>query len=122
MVSMFRWLALILVLLLAIAGGGYVAAGNTTPPTIAIDQPTGPIGQQGTLQFTLGASRGLLSKASATLEQNGKTIPLFDQAAPEGATTKHTDADHVQVTRPIGKTALPDLQQGTARITVTASR
>jgi murein DD-endopeptidase MepM/ murein hydrolase activator NlpD len=124
MVSMFRWLALILVLLLVIAGGGYVAAGNTTPPTISIDQPTGPVGQQGTLQFTLGASRGLFSKVSATLEQNGKTMPLFDQAAPEaeGATTRHTDADHLQVTRPIGKVALPDLQQGAAKITVTASR
>src|SRR4051812_36029901 len=124
MVSMLRWLALILVLLLAIAGGGYVAAGNTTPPTISIDQPTGPVGQQGTLQITLGASRGLFSKASATLEQNGKTMPLFDQATPEaeGTTIKHTDADHVQVTRPIGKVALPDLQQGAAKITVTASR
>jgi len=122
MVSMFRWLAFILILLILIAGGAYVAAGNTAPPTIAIDQPTGPIGQQGMLQFTLGASRGVFSKVSATLEQNGKTIPLFDQAAPEGATMKHTDADHVQVTRPIGKAVLPDLQQGAARITVTASR
>ena len=93
------------------AGGTIRRRKHYTPPTIAIDQPTGPIAQQGMLQFTLGASRGLFSKVSATLEQNGKTIPLFDQAAPEGAATKHTDADHVQVTRPIGKAVLPDLQQ-----------
>jgi hypothetical protein len=122
MVSMLRWLAFILILLIVLAGGAYVAAGTTTPPAITIDQPTGPVGQQGTLQFTVNVPRGILSKLSATIEQNGKTTPLFEQSTPEGAIVKQTDADHVQITRPIGKTVMPDLQQGKAKITVAASR
>jgi hypothetical protein len=100
MVSMFRWLAFFIVVLLVLAGGAYVAAGRTTPATIVIDQPGGPIGQQGTLQFTAGSSRGFFTKLEASLEQNGKTFPLFDQAAPaaDGVTVKHVDADHLQVT------------------------
>src|SRR6185436_13318991 len=111
MVSMFRWVAFFLVVHLVLAGGAYVAAGRTTPATIVIDQPGGPIGQQGTLQFTAGASRGFFTKLEASLEQNGKTFPLFDQSAPapESVAVKHVDADHLQVTRPIGKTVLPDL-------------
>jgi murein DD-endopeptidase MepM/ murein hydrolase activator NlpD len=124
MVSMFRWLAFFLVVLLVLAGGAYVAAGRTTPATIVIDQPAGPVGQQGTLQFTAGASRGFFTRLEASLEQNGKSFPLFDQAAPaaDGVTVKHVDANHLQVTRPIGKTSIPDLQQGAAKITVTAVR
>lgn len=122
MVSMFRWFAFILLLLLALAGGSYIAAGNTTPATIVIDQPAGPIGSQGTLQFTAGAARGYFTRLDAVLEQNGKTFPLFTVAAPEGATVKHLDADHIQVTRPIGKASIPELQQGPAKLTVTAVR
>ncbi|HUR33315.1 MAG TPA: M23 family metallopeptidase [Vicinamibacterales bacterium] len=120
---MFRWLALVLVLVVALVGGSYIAAGYTAPPTVVIDQPAGPIGQRGTLQFTAIAPRGFFTRLEATLAQNGTVVPIFNQdAVPEGATLKHLDADHVQVTRPIGKTALPTLQQGPATITVTAVR
>ena len=53
MESMLRWLGFVLFLGLVIAGGSYVAAGQTTPPVLSIDQPTGPIGQAGTLQVSL---------------------------------------------------------------------
>jgi murein DD-endopeptidase MepM/ murein hydrolase activator NlpD len=119
---MFRWFAYVLFLLLAVAGVAYLAAGRTTPPTIAIDQPTGPIGQQGTLQFTAGAPRGVFTRLDATLEQNGRSFPLFDIATPESATVTHVDADHVQVKRPLGKVSLPELQQGPATIRVSATR
>src|SRR5690242_8597394 len=122
MVSMFRWFAYVLFLLLVVVGLAYFAAGRTTPPTLTIEQPTGLVGQQSTLQFTAGAPRAFFTRLEASLEQNGHTFPLFDLASPGSATVKNLDADHLQVTRPIGKVSLPELQQGPATITITATR
>ena len=122
MESMFRWLGLLILLSLGLAGFVYWSAGQTTPPTITIEQPAGPVGQQGTLQFTAGAGRAIFASLDATLEQNGKTYPLFTLNNPGTAVVKRLDADHMQVAVPIGKVALPELQQGTASVTVTASR
>lgn len=122
MESMFRWLGLLILVSLGLAGFVYWSAGQTTPPTITIEQPAGPVGQQGTLQFTAGAGRAVFAGLDATLEQNGKTYPLFTLNKPGTAVVKRLDADHMQVAVPIGKVALPELQQGTASVTVTASR
>ncbi len=119
---MFRWLGFAIVVLLGLAGFMYWSAGQTTPPTITIEQPAGPVGQQGTLQFTAGAGRTIFAGIEATLEQNGKTFPLFTLDNPRSAVVARTDADHLQVSMPIGKAALPELQQGTASVTITASR
>lgn len=122
MESMLRWVGFLFFLLLGMAGFTYWSAGQTTPPTISIEQPAGAVGQQGTLQFTAGVGRAIFAGLGATLEQNGKTFPLFTLEAPGTATVKRIDADHLQVSVPIGKAALPELQQGTASVTVTASR
>lgn len=127
MESMFRWLAFFVFLAAAMAGGVYFAAGQTTPATVSIDQPTGPIGQAGTLQVTAQVPRARFSKLEAVLEQNGKVFPLFSLADPNqatisGADAKRTDLDHLVITRPIGKAAIPELQQGPATIRVTAGR
>lgn len=122
MESMFRWLGFLIILSLGLAGFVYWSAGQTTPPSITIEQPAGPVGQRGTLQFTAATGRAIFSGISATLEQNGKTIPLFTMDNQGSATVKRVDADRLQVSIPIGKAVLPDLQQGTASVTVTASR
>jgi murein DD-endopeptidase MepM/ murein hydrolase activator NlpD len=122
MVSMFRWLAVFVVALLILAGVVYFAAGRTTPPTIAIDRPTGPIGQQGTLQFTVGAPHGFVTALDASITQNGKSYPLYTQEAPQNAKVSQSDPDHIQVNRPLGKVSVPELQEGPATITVTATR
>ena len=77
MESMFRWLGFLIILLLGLAGFVYWSAGQTTPPTITIEQPAGPVGQQGTLQFTVGTGRAIFAGIDATLEQNGKTYPGY---------------------------------------------
>ncbi len=122
MESMFRWLGFLIILLLGLAGFVYWSAGQTTPPTITIEQPAGPVGQQGTLEFTVGTGRAIFAGIDATLEQNGKTYPLYTMANAGSASVKRVDADHLQVSIPIGKAVLPELQQGTASVTVTASR
>ncbi len=122
MESMFRWLGFLIILSLGLTGFVYWSAGQTTPPTITIEQPAGPVGQQGTLQFTAGVGRTIFSGIDATLEQNGKTFPLFTLTNPGPTAITRLDADHLRVSVLIGKVALPELQQGPASVTVTASR
>ena len=117
-----RLLGFFLALFLLLIGGSYVAAGRTTPPTLTIEQPTGAVGSSGTLQFTAGAARTVFASIEARLEQNGKTFPLFNLAVPGDAAVKRVDADHLQVSVPIGKGAIPELQQGAAKVVIVATR
>jgi murein DD-endopeptidase MepM/ murein hydrolase activator NlpD len=119
---MLRWLAGLLLLALILAGGAYVAAGRGAPPTLTIDKPDRPVGQKSELQVTAGAPAGTLISLSISLEQNGKTTPLFTLEAPESATVTQSDPTHIRVTRPFGKQDVPALQQGAARIVVSATR
>jgi murein DD-endopeptidase MepM/ murein hydrolase activator NlpD len=119
---MFRWFLFFVFLLAALAGGAYLAAGRTSPATINITRPDGIVGQQGTLEFTAGAPRGRFTRLAATVEQNGRSFPVFSLDAPEGASVDRPDADHLRITRAIGKVSLPDLQQGDARVVITATR
>jgi murein DD-endopeptidase MepM/ murein hydrolase activator NlpD len=111
-----------LVLALLAACGIYVAAGRGAPPTISIDKPDRPVGQKSDLQVTAGAPAGTLSSLTISLEQNGKTTPLFTLDAPQSATIAQSDPAHIRVTRPFGKQGVPELQQGAARIVVSATR
>ena len=119
---MLRWLAFFLFLLTAMVGGAYIAAGRTTPATITIEKPDGPVGQQGTLSFVAQGPRARFDRLSATVEQNGRTFEVFAQEAPEGATVTRLDEERIRVTRGIGKTSLSDLQEGPAKVVVTATR
>jgi murein DD-endopeptidase MepM/ murein hydrolase activator NlpD len=118
-----RILGLVAVLVLAACGVVFWAAGRAAGPGIQINQPARLVGQEGTLDVTVEAPGGRFKTLDVNLEQGGRTFPLSSLAAPAGgATVKQETRDRVRVTRPIGKRALPDLQAGAARITVSAAR
>jgi murein DD-endopeptidase MepM/ murein hydrolase activator NlpD len=113
----------VLVLLAAVAFGvAYVVAGRGAPPRITIAKPDRVIGQGGALDVTAESANGRFSAMSVTLEQNGKSIPLYTLGGGPTATVVQPDPKHLRVTRAIGKQAIPDLQPGTARIVVSATR
>ena len=119
---MIRWF-LTLVLIAALAGGGlFVASGRATPPSISIDQPERVVGQRSDLRVSVTAPAGTLAVLNISLEQNGKVVPLFALDAPQSATVSQPSTDIVQIVRPFGKLGVPELQQGAARILVTATR
>ena len=119
---MFRWLlALIVVLVLAFAAL-YTAAGRGAPPQLTIEQPGRFVGQTGSVEVTAAAPNAQLTALTITLEQNGKTIPLFTLDGPQTATVTRVDATHVRISRPLGKQSVPELQSGAARMVVTATR
>jgi murein DD-endopeptidase MepM/ murein hydrolase activator NlpD len=122
MESMLRWLLALVVVALIGAGGIYVFAGRQAPPAIAITQPAGPVGQQATLEVDIDAPSDGLMRAAITLEQNGRSTPLFTLDDPQAAAVTHPSPDKLRISRPIGKRTVPDLQSGTATIMVTAVR
>ena len=104
------------------ARGAFVAAGRSAPPTVTIDKPDRPVGQTGTLEVTAAAPGARFTALTIALEQNGRRIPLFALDAPQSANTTAVDSTHLKVSRPFGKLGVPELQSGTARIVVSATR
>ncbi len=114
-------LSLVLALALA-AGVVWVAAGRGPAPALEISQPGKLVGMDSTLEFTVAAPQGSLTRLEAVLEQGGKTTPLFSLASPGSAAVKQETAEQMRVSRPIGKRTIPALQAGEATIRVTAAR
>jgi len=130
---MFRWLAALLVLALLALGIMYVVAGRSAPPRLTIDKPDRVVGQTGSVDVTAEAPNGRLTALAITLEQNGRSVPLYtiDEVrlkadatyAPSQATTvTKVDRDHVRISHPLTRQSVPDLKSGAARIVVTATR
>lgn len=118
--NMVKLIGLAAVLLIA-AGSAWHSAGRAPGPRITFLQPTGHIGQTGELHLNVFAPQAKLNRLDVWLEQGGKHIRLFDLANPSNARIEH-ESNGVQVVCSIGKQSLSELEAGTARITVTASR
>jgi murein DD-endopeptidase MepM/ murein hydrolase activator NlpD len=115
------------ILVIAVVGGGaaWFWAGRSAGPTIDIRQPGAFVGQTSTLEMALETPDGKFSRVDVSVEQNGKTFPVFafDEGSLAGAEGVRQDsADTLYVMRPIGKRAIPDLQPGAARIVARAAR
>jgi murein DD-endopeptidase MepM/ murein hydrolase activator NlpD len=119
--DMVRALVVLIVLAGIAYGVAYVVAGRGAPPRITITKPDRPIGQAGTLEITAEAPSARFTALNVVLEQNGRTVPLFSLDK-QTATLSQLDPNRLQVSRPLGKQSVPELQSGSARIIVTAVR
>jgi murein DD-endopeptidase MepM/ murein hydrolase activator NlpD len=119
-----RFIAGLILILLVAFGAAYVITGRSQPPVVNINQPAGRfIGQGGALDVTAEAPNAVFSVLNVVIEQNGKTLPVFslnDTNKVEVMTP--VDRNQVRITRALGKLSLPQLQQGPAKLIVTASR
>ena len=104
---MLRWLLALLVVAGLVAGGAFIAAGRTAPPSITIDRPERVVGQQGELQVSVQSPGGALKALSITLQQNGASVPLFALDTPQAAAVSSPSPDVVRVVRPFGKATVP---------------
>jgi murein DD-endopeptidase MepM/ murein hydrolase activator NlpD len=119
---MLRPILAIVIAIGLITGAIYVAAGRGAPPRITIGKPDKVVGQTGALEVTAEAPNGRLTALTVSLEQNGRTTPLFTLAGNASPGLTQVDRDHVRLSRDIGKRTLPELQAGAARIVVSATR
>lgn len=117
-----KFLIGLILLLLVAAGGAYVVAGRQPGPAIEITSPEKFVGVSTPMEVLIGAPGVNLSSLQITLEQNGKQAALYSLADPKGAEVTQAGEDRMRVKRAVGRDAMPELQSGAARITVTASR
>src|SRR5439155_9130324 len=114
--------ALFVIALLAV-GVMYVVAGRSAPPRLTIDKPDRVVGQSGAVDVTAEAPNARLTAFTISLEQNGRTYPLFTlNGAQADAVVTQVDRNHLRVSRSLGKRSVPALQSGAARIVVSATR
>src|SRR4051794_20882827 len=128
---MLRWLAGLVFLAALAFGILYVAAGRSAPPRLTIEKPDRVVGQSGAVEVTAEAPNARFTALTITLEQNGKSYPLYALGNAPGASVTPVaagpgvtplDRNRLHVSRPIGKQAVPQLVSGQARVVVTATR
>jgi murein DD-endopeptidase MepM/ murein hydrolase activator NlpD len=119
--ALLKFLVFLIIAAALVAGGAWVWAGGQPGPTITIRQPEKFIGQTSSLEAAVEAPGGQFSRIDVEVEQNGKTFPIFALGQPE-ADVKQDSADRIYIMRPVGKRAIPELQNGKARIVVRAAR
>src|SRR5712691_13279690 len=117
-----KFLAFLLLLIIIGGGVAWLWAGRQPGPAVQFRQPDKFVGQTTELELMVQAPQGQLSRLDVSVEQGGKSYPVFSLDRPTQATTRQDAADRFYVMRPIGKRAIPDLQAGPARIVVRASR
>ncbi|HLG58950.1 MAG TPA: M23 family metallopeptidase [Vicinamibacterales bacterium] len=117
-----KFLVFLVVLAALVVGGAWVWAGRSAGPTIEIRQPGGFIGRNGTVDLMVQAPGGRFSAVDVTLEQGGKSFPVFTLDPQNPNAVKADAAERMYVIRPVGKQAIPELQAGPARIVVRAAR
>ena len=116
-----RFLVFLLVLAVLVGGVAWFWAGRSAGPTITIRQPGKFVGQNSSLELLAEAPEGKFTAIDVTVEQSGKSFPVFTLDQPQG-NMRQESAERLYVMRPVGKRALPDLQSGPARIVIKASR
>lgn len=117
-----KFLTVLVVLGAVVFGCAWFIGGRAAGPTIQIRQPEKFVGQAGTLDMMVEAPGGQFTAIDVTVEQNGKSYPVFTLANQQQATVRQETAERLYIVRQIGKRAIPELQSGPARILVHASR
>ena len=115
---------LLVLVIVAVIGfaGAWFWAGRAAGPTIEIRQPDMFIGQASTLELVAEAPGGQFTRLEASIEQNGKTFPVFALEPRDQPGVEQDIAERLYVSRPIGKRAIPELTSGGARIVIRAAR
>lgn len=117
-----RYLFGLVALVLVALGGAYLVAGRMAGPVIQIERPERFVGQSTPMDVIVTAPGAELSAMSIEIQQGDARHQVYALADAKGSDVKQDGADRVRVTRDIGREGVPEIQPGTARIVVTASR
>ena len=110
------------VIVLAILGAVYYFAGKASGPAINIVQPVKAIGKNGELVVTVETPKAELKSFEVVFEQGTTKTPLFTWTPATASQLVADGENKLKLVRPIGKEQLPQLEQGTAKISVRAVR
>jgi murein DD-endopeptidase MepM/ murein hydrolase activator NlpD len=110
------------VIVLAILGAVYYFAGKASGPAINIVQPVKAMGKSGELVVTVETPKAELKSFEVVFEQGSTKTPLYTWTPATASQLVADGENKLKLVRPIGKEQLPQLAQGTAKISVTAVR
>ena len=119
---MLRFLVLVVVVAGLALSGAFVLAGRAPGPTIEVHQPVRLVGRSATLDLSVEAPGGNISRVDAAIEQDSASLPLFSLDSPAEAVLTQETPDRIRVGRPFDRESLPALQPGEATLVVTAVR
>ena len=119
---MVRFLVLVVVVAGLALGVAFVLAGRAPGPTIEVHQPVHLIGRSATLDLSVEAPGGDISRVDAAIEQDSASLPLFSLDRPAEAVLTQETPDRIRVSRSFDRESLPALQPGDATLVVTAVR
>jgi murein DD-endopeptidase MepM/ murein hydrolase activator NlpD len=114
-------LVLLVILALVAGAGAWVWTSGAEGPRIDLRQPERLVGQATPLDLRVEAPGGAFTRVEVTLEQSGRSFPVFTLAQPT-ADVRQESAERLFVMRTIGKREIPELQPGPARLVVRAAR
>ena len=77
-----KFLLILLALVVVVGGAAWMWAGRSEGPVIQIRQPERFVGQATTLDLLADSPGGRFSRLDVTVEQAGKTYPVFTLAQP----------------------------------------
>ena len=120
--ALLKFLVFLVILAAIVLAGAWLWAGRMAGPAIDVRQPGKFIGQATSLEMRAESPDGRFSRLDVTVEQNGKSFPVFTLDQPKDASVKRESAQRLYVMRPVGKKAIPELQNGSARIVIHAAR
>jgi murein DD-endopeptidase MepM/ murein hydrolase activator NlpD len=120
--SVTKLLIAVLVVAALVGAGSWYLAGQEAGPVVQLVRPGATVGRQITVEFTATVPGGKLKGLEAFLEQSGRSIPVASFAAPADATITQETPDRVRVVRTMSGSALATLQEGPARLLITATR
>lgn len=117
-----RVLLAFIVAVVLVAAGVFVYAGHLPGPSIVINQPAKYVGQSTPVDIVVTAPGAKLTALRVVFEQNDKATPLFALDRPVANSSAKQEGDNVHITATAGRTTVPDVKSGPARISVTAER
>ena len=124
-----RKLLVLVVALVVIAGGTFVAAGFAAAPVIHINKPEKFVGAATPLDVLVEAPNGRVGALTIAFEQNGArtslistTDALGQAGVGAGSPITQDGPNQIRITPTVGREQVPGLKSGPAKIVVTASR
>ena len=117
-----RFLLYLVLALLIGAGAAYVIAGRAGGPSIQISKPEKYVGTSTPVEVNVSVPGGQLAAVKVAFYQTGKQTSVYEAAGQPSGEGVMVEGDSIHITRTVGKQTVPDLQSGTGKIVVTASR
>src|ERR671931_322191 len=108
--TLLKFLSFLVLICIVALGGAWFWGGRMAGPTLDLRQPDKFIGQATPLDLMVESPGGKFSRVDVTLEQNGKSFPIFTLDQQNSATVKQDSADRLYVMRQVGRRTVPELQ------------